>query len=168
MTDQDTPNDRRPGHVLLNQLRGGLVMDVVEEEVHEVGGVKSMEIRLKISEDDVETAAFGLIFMIATLSFSDALPAGYSKNHFRHDDEYSVTDFLQHLSFRDGRLHWATDYVRGRLMKTTVHIDRQGNVLLRALNRDELPRRWLGLMMNLKVEPEDGAHDVDGDESAME
>ena len=70
--------------MLLKQLEGGLVIDVVAEDLHEVVGIKSMQIKLKISEGDVETAAYGLIFMIATLSFSDALPAGMSKKDFQY------------------------------------------------------------------------------------
>ena len=153
--DEPSDSDRRMSVNLLRQLEGGLVIDFVEAIPHEVAGHESIEIKLKISEDDVETSAFGLIFTIASLSFQDSLPAGYSKKLFQFHDEYRVEDFLPQLKYHMGRLWWSSDYVRGRRMKTTVVIDREGNVGMTVLDRGhELPMRWVELILQLRVEAE--------------
>jgi hypothetical protein len=134
--------DRRAGYDLLEQIRG-LEFQVVEAKAEQVGDIVTMEIRLRMAEEDVEISAFGLVFAIAVLSFGQATPAGGSVRDYRADDEWSVRDFLRHLSFRRGRLSFYADYVRGRLMKTGIEVERDGTVTIRTVNRGEAPRRWV-------------------------
>jgi hypothetical protein len=106
----------------------------------------SMDIVLRFDEDDVETSAFGIIFAIGVLSFHDARPAGASEMHFEADDEWTVGDMVQNLAFERGRLHFYADYVRGRLMKTTVDVHRDGTVTIQTVNRGGSARRWLDML----------------------
>ena len=54
--------------------------------------------------DDVEWAAFGVIFALGVLSFHDAKPRGLSEKEFFEVDEWSAGDMLRSLQFaRAGR-----------------------------------------------------------------
>lgn len=63
--------------------------------------------------------------------------------HYIEMDEWRVGDMLRHLRFERGRLHFYADYVRGRMMKTTIDIDREGKITLQAVNRGEAATRWI-------------------------
>ena len=100
--------------------------------------------------------------MLALISFKDALPAGYSKTEFQFEDEFKVADLVAGLRYWNGRLHFYADYVRGRLMKTTVDIDREGNVVIQTVNRDKLAGRWMEMLLKMKMEDEDEDMDEPG------
>ena len=110
-------------------------------------------------DDDVEWAAFGVIFALAVLSFADARPRGISDMHFEEKDDFGVDDFLRHLTFRNGELHFYADYVRGRMMKTEINVRRDGTFLLETVNRGQAATRWVSRLQGkkiLSVVPEDG------------
>jgi hypothetical protein len=138
------PN-RAAGQELLRQatLTDYEVVKIIEGDLAPEG---SMHIGLRIDEDDVEIFAFGIIFTIGVLSFHDARPAGASEIDFEAEDEWTVGDMVQHLSFECGRLHFYADYVRGRLMKTTVNVHRDGRVNIQTINRGGSARRWLDML----------------------
>jgi hypothetical protein len=73
----------------------------------------------------IESCAWGLIFALGVLSFADARPRGISGIDFAEKDDWCVGDMLRHLRFERGRLHFHADYVRGRMMKTTIDIDKE-------------------------------------------
>jgi hypothetical protein len=60
---------------------------------------------------------------------------------------------LRHLSFERGRLHFYADYVRGRCMKTTIEIDREGRITLDTANRGEAATRWISKLQGKKTMP---------------
>ncbi len=112
-----------------------------------VGDIPSQHIRLLIDEDDVETAAFGILYSVSLLSFLQARPAGISHIDFREPDIWSVEDLLRHLSFEHGKLHFYADYVRGRLMKTTVEISKDGSVVIETINRADEATQWVEYLL---------------------
>ena len=109
---------------------------LVESNSSQAGGdISFQQIRLLIDEDDVEISAFGILYSVSLLSFLQARPAGVSVIDFREQDVWSVEDLLRHVSFERGKLHFYADYVRGRLMKTTVEISKDGSVVIETINR---------------------------------
>jgi hypothetical protein len=62
-----------------------------------------------------------------------------------------VADLLRHLTFVRGRLHFYADYVRGRMVKTTVEIDEDGKILLETVNRGEAATRWVAKLQGKKI-----------------
>jgi len=95
------------------------------------------------SEDIAEWAAFGFLFTLAALSFHDARPRGTSGIDYQANDEFTVTDFFDCLSFKYGELHLEADYVRGRSMKTAVTVRKDGTVMLTTWGRGQSALRWL-------------------------
>ena len=91
----------------------------------------------------VEWAAFGFLFTLAALSFHDARPRGMSEPDFEPNDQFTVADFFESLTFGEGGLHLRTDYIRGRSMKTDVTIRPDGTVTLTTWGRGESALRWL-------------------------
>jgi hypothetical protein len=92
----------------------------------------------------VEWAAFGCLFTLAALSFHDARPRGISELDYQPNDQYTVADFFECLTFGETGLHLRADYIRGRSMKTDVTIRPDGTVTLTNRGRDESALRWLG------------------------
>jgi len=101
--------------------------------------------------DDVEWSAFGFIYAIGLLSFHDARPRGYSGMHFSEHDQWMATDMQRHLRYERGRLSFDADYVRGRMMKTTVTIHPDGRFTLDTVNRGEAATRWIARIQGKKV-----------------
>lgn len=138
-------NDHSSSHELLRQatLLDFEIVSVTEGDLAPEG---SMHIELRTSEEDVECFAFGLLYALGLLSFHEARPAGASELHFEEEDEWTIGDMVEHLRFQMGRLRLETDYVRGRLMKTTVDITPDGKITLQTRNRGGSARRWLDLL----------------------
>jgi len=80
------------------------------------------------------------------LSFADARPRGHSGIDFAEADDWFVGDMLRHLKFEHGRLYFYADYVRGRMMKTTVEINSDGVIRLETINRGESAARWVATL----------------------
>jgi hypothetical protein len=99
----------------------------------------------------IESCAFGLIFALGVLSFADARPRGVSDMHYIEKDDWRVGDMLRHLRFERGRLHFYADYVRGRMLKTTINIDTDGKITLETVNRGEAATRWVAKLQGKKV-----------------
>jgi hypothetical protein len=94
-------------------------------------------------EDEVEWAAFGFMFALALLSFNDARPRGYSEQEYVERDELTVADFLAALRFIRGELHVDLDYVRGRCVKTSLRVQRDGKVTLETRARGDSALHWV-------------------------
>jgi hypothetical protein len=98
----------------------------------------------------VEWAAFGFLFTLAVLSFHDARPRGLSEIDYHPNDEFTVADFLDGLSYKHGELRLRTDYVRGRSMKTELTIRQDGSVTLTTWGRGQSAWRWLDQLQGKK------------------
>jgi hypothetical protein len=91
------------------------------------------------------------MFVLGALSFRDARPRGVPDMHFVEKDDWTSADMLRHLRFEHGRLHSYADYVRGRMMKTTVEVDPDGNIVVETLNRGEAATRWVSTVQGKKT-----------------
>jgi hypothetical protein len=120
---------------------------LVESNSDQVGDIPNQQIRLLIDEDDVETSAFGILYSVTLLSFLQARPAGVSVIDFREQDVWSVEDLFRHLSYKHGSLHFYADYVRGRLMKTTVEISKDGTLVIETSNRADEATQWVEYLL---------------------
>lgn len=100
--------------------------------------------------EDLPWATIPLLHALGTLSFGDARPRGSSGIDYQDGDEWTAADLLQRLRFERGRLGLEADYVRGRMMKTTVSVDAQGRMTVEARNRHEMALRWLGSLKGRK------------------
>jgi hypothetical protein len=79
--------------------------------------------------------------------------------HFQDDDQWYVGDMLRHLRYEHGELHFYADYVRGRMMKTTIHVRQDGTIQLETINRGESAARWVATLQGkkkLRLVGEDG------------
>ncbi len=133
--------DREAGYELLSQVAGLELYDLATEYTDRSGGI--MRISFRIDEEDVETSAFGLIFALGVMSFHDARPRGVSEMHFVEKDEWHVGDMLRHLRYEYGMLRFYADYVRGRMMKTSIEIDQDSVVKLQTVGRARVAEGWV-------------------------
>jgi hypothetical protein len=150
----DGYGDRPIEYVLLEHVRA-LDPRVIETRIESLDAA-SMRVRITL-EDDPEVlarCAWGLIFAISAFSFAGAC----EDSDFADHDAWMADDMLRHLSFDRGRLCFHADHVRGRCMKTTIEIDREGTITLETVNRGEAATRWLAKLQGNKARPvfEDG------------
>ena len=103
-----------------------------------------------LDREDVPWAAIPLIYVLAALSFGDARPRGASKIDFHEQDEWTIADTIGHLRLEGGQLVFDADYVRGRMMKTTVTIGSDGKFVVQTRNRHEMALRWLDAIKGKK------------------
>ena len=123
---------------------------VLTTEGTEERDYSAQRLRCKILRNDVEDGALALIFAIAALSFHDARPRGASDVDYAERDDWTLEDLCQHLHFTRGTLHLDTDYVRGRMMKTSVTVWPTGLVEIRTINRHQMASRWIDLLKGKK------------------
>lgn len=149
-------DDHLAGYKLL-QAAALVEFDVLESDVQPTVDGEEAVVRavLKLGgadEDanDVEWGAHGFIYALAVLSFDDARPRGYSEKEFQDDDAFSVADLVDHLHFEHGELHFSSDYVRGRCMKTDITVRADGRVTLDTRCRGEAALRWLDRLKGKK------------------
>lgn len=102
------------------------------------------------AEETAEWGTFGFIFVLAALSFADARPRGISENYYVEDDELTVADLFDCLRFIRGELHFQSDYIRGRSMKTNITVRQNGTVTLTTWGRGEAALRWLDRLKGKK------------------
>ena len=102
-------------------------------------------------EDDVEFAGMGFIYAIGLLSFADARPRGNSEMDYVSTDEWSSADLLRHFRFEHGELRFDADYVRGRCVKTTIHVRSDGTFRLETINRGQVATRWIARLQGKRI-----------------
>jgi hypothetical protein len=132
-------------------IRNGLLfedVEVLDTKITPTVGNEDLrvEIMLQADEDLVRTTAFGLIYVLALMSFADARPRGVSGQEYEDDDQFTSADLLRHLSFERGRLQLYVDYLRGRCVKTTIEVWNNGRVRLDTVNRGQAATRWVDRM----------------------
>ena len=110
----------------------------------------NQRLRCKILRNDVADGALALIFAVAALSFDDARPRGTSDLDYVERDRWTVDDLCRHLHFEKGTLHLDTDYVRGRMMKTSVTVWPSGIVEIETINRHQMASRWIDTLKGKK------------------
>lgn len=143
-------SDRLAGYKRIEQVTA-LGLEVVDVKRSGTEEIPYIRITLKDDPDVLSSCGIGLIFALAILSFRDARPAGYSGRDFVEEDEFTVADLVEHLRFERGRLYFYVDYLRGRLVKTSVEIDREGTIVLETKNRGEAAARWVAKLQGKQV-----------------
>jgi hypothetical protein len=103
-----------------------------------------------LHREDVPWAAVPLIYALGALSFGDARPRGASGVDYDEKDEWCISDTFQRLRLEGGGLVFDADYVRGRMMKTTVSVRPDGKLVVETLNRHEMASRWLQALKGKK------------------
>jgi hypothetical protein len=146
MTDDNLPFEYK-------LLRDATALDltILDTKIEDFMESTHVKITLEEEPDVLSSCAWGLIYAIGVLSFADARPRGISDMHFVEKDDWYVADMLEHLRFDHGRLHFYADYVRGRCLKTTVDIDKDGKIVVETVNRGEAATRWISKLQGKKV-----------------
>lgn len=153
-----TPEDRSAGMHLLEK---GMLVEFQILDVEVVPGPDDAEfglrIELRLGEDgdedsnDVEWGGLGFCFVLAVLSFADARPRGASEIAYEENDQITLVDFLESLSFVRGELHFRGDYIRGRRLKTNITIKGDGAVTLETVGRGKAALQWLDRVKGKKM-----------------
>ena len=120
-------------------------VEILDTKVEPSIGNEDWHVRVtfRVEEDLAETCAFGLIYVLALLSFHDGRPRGVSGAWFEDDDQFTAADMLRHLRFERGRLLLDVNYLRGRCIKTTVEVASDGTVVVETVNRGQAATRWV-------------------------
>lgn len=150
------PDHPNPAGYKLVESGTLMTFDVVSTDIRPTPGDedKIVEIELKLDEDLLATCALGFMFVVCLQSFHHGRPRGISGAWFEDDDELTVEDFLDNLRYSNGNLHIFLDYVRGRCLKTTITIGKDGTCQLQTYNRGEALTRWVDLLRGKKfLEP---------------
>ena len=139
----------RPEYELLHDVTC-LDLSIVESKRTEFEGTVHMKMVLRDDPDILASCSFALIYALGVLSFAGARPRGNSGIDFAEKDDWYVGDMLRYLHYEHGHLHFYADYVRGRMMKTTIDIDPNGVILLETINRGESATRWVAMLQGKK------------------
>jgi hypothetical protein len=100
--------------------------------------------------EDVPWGAIPLIYVLGVFSFGDARPRGFSDIDYVEKDEWLIADMVERLRLERGALVFDADYVRGRMVKTTVRVSSDGKVVIETRNRHEMAVRWLRTLRGKK------------------
>lgn len=153
---------RRVGFELLAK-GAGVAFEVVDQKIETPPGGDQTYVHIDLllgepDEDDPEYrsedhewGSLGFFFCIGALSFADARPRGISDIHYVDDDEFTLADLLEHIRYVRGELHFSTDYVRGRCMKTDVTIRKDGSATIETHNRGQVALRWIDRLKGKKI-----------------
>jgi hypothetical protein len=152
------PDDRSAGMHLLEK---GMLADFTILDVQVKPGPDDAEFGVRIDlrlgevdddiSNDVEWGGLGFCFVLAVLSFADARPRGASEMDYEKDDQITLLDFLEGLSFVRGELHFRGDYIRGRRLKTDITVKADGAVTLETLGRGKAALQWLDRLKGKKM-----------------
>jgi len=71
--------------------------------------------------------------------------------HFEESDDWSAADMQRHLRYLYGSLSFYADYVRGRMMKTSVTVRPDGRFTIETTNRGEAATRWVPRLQGKKL-----------------
>ena len=103
-----------------------------------------------VHRDDVPWAGVPLIYVVSAQSFIDARPRGSSDIDFFAEDEWRFADLLLRLRLEGGTLSLDVDYIRGRMMKTSVSMEPNGKFVVETRNRHEMALRWVNAIKGKK------------------
>jgi hypothetical protein len=138
-------------HELLREAVCALDLCVLDTETENF--MENIRVRVTTQADPeiLESCALGVIYALGVLSFHDARPRGVSGRDFATKDEWTVADMLRCLTFPNGRIYFYSDYVRGRMMKTSVEVFPDGRIALETQNRGEAATRWIQKLQGKKM-----------------
>ena len=154
---QTTSDDRSAG---IHLLEKGTLVDFKVLDVQVLPGTDDAEFGFRIdlrlagdddNSSDVEWGGLGFCFVLAVLSFADARPRGASEIDYEKDDQITLVDFLEGLSFVRGELHFRGDYIRGRRLKTDITVKGDGAITLQTIGRGKAALLWLERLKGKKM-----------------
>ncbi|MCK9364565.1 MAG: hypothetical protein M0P74_13325 [Syntrophales bacterium] len=133
---------------LLENTIGIINISILSNELQETPGYEGdrgsfHKIVFQIEEDEPDISAIGILFSLSLMSFTYAAPRGYSENDFIPDEDWQLGYFIHGLEFEGGNLHFSSDYISGRMMKTAIIYEPGGKVTLTAINRGKSADRWM-------------------------
>ena len=127
----------------LQQQLVGIDFHILMEDSGSSLEADSIRLVIQIKEDEVETSAFGILFTLSALSFRDARPLETSDAQFNKNDEWTIHDFMKHLSFAYGKLQFYALYVRGRVVNTDITLSSDGLMVIQTYHRGKSASRWI-------------------------
>ena len=127
----------------------------------------------QIEEDDPDISVIGILFSLSLMSVTYAVPRGYSENEFVPDVERNLGYFIKGLEFKDGKLHFSSDYISRRMIKIEIVYESGGKVTLTAINRGKSADRWMTILQGKRRDDHAGtfltvAFEKEGGRSAPE
>jgi len=150
--------DRATGYRLL-ETGTAVEFRIKNTQIHEASDPAEFGVEIELEfppdpeteDNDLEWGAFGLLFVIGTLSFADARPRELSVIEYLPNDEFHVADLIDCLHWERDKLHFSADYVRGRRMKTDVVLRASGSGKLTTVGRGKAPILWLERLKGKKL-----------------
>jgi hypothetical protein len=97
-----------PSEFKLLQTGTLIDFDVTNQEIQTTVDKENISVKVKLQfkpeededpEDIVEWGALGFIFAIAAQSFNDARPRGHSDIDYEEDEQLTVSDLIEGLTF---------------------------------------------------------------------
>ena len=143
----DTPIE----YELIEDAAALIDLKVIDTEIEKFMENTRVRITMQESPEILESCALVLVFALGVLSFHDARPRGVSGDYSDGTEQWTVADTLRHLRFPKGRISFYADYVRGRMMKTSVEVYPDGKVVLETANRGEAATRWVERLQGKQV-----------------
>jgi hypothetical protein len=139
--------DRAVGFQLLAETVG-LRITIESNDYDEAPGfgdevVSSQKIVFRVEEEEPDLWVFGILFLLACLSFADAKPRGISDIGYDPAADWSLGDFVRRLELRSGALGFSSDYIGGRCVKTAITYQPGGRVTLETRNRAKSADHWV-------------------------
>lgn len=144
MTSRELPYE-------VDLIEQAMTTQIADEATSGDGDFDHIKVVCKIEEEEVETSAFGLIYTLSLLSFRDARPAGASELKYDEQDAWWASDMLRCLRFQWGQLYFEADYERGRRMKTTIQLTKEGVLTVETTGRGTSAARWVSTIQGKKV-----------------
>jgi len=140
--------NRAESFTLLENTIGLINIRILSNEFQETpgyGGERGSyhKIVFQVEEDEPDISAIGILFSLSLMSFTYAAPRGYSEKEFIADEDWRLGYFIHGLEFENGNLHFSSDYISGRMMKTYIIYEPGGKVTLTAINRGKSADRWM-------------------------
>ncbi len=132
-------------------LKNEVVPCTDPREAHSVAKLLILDDDEEDGYQSVEWGAFGFIYVIATLSFHDARPRNSSEEDYKKDDSFSVSEMVNCLQFSNNRLRFYCDYHKGRLVKTEITIQLNGEVEIKTTCRGNALEIWLQKLQGKKT-----------------
>ncbi len=132
-------------------LRSEVIPCTDPAEVHSIAELMIVDDDEEDGYQTVEWGAFGFIYCLATLSFHDARPRNLSERDYNKEDAFTVSDMVTCLEFSNNRLRFYCDYHKGRLVKTEITVQQNGEVEIKTTCRGDTLNIWLQKLQGKKT-----------------
>ena len=104
----------------------------------------SFELRARL--EGGPEAQMPVLFLLSSLAFLEAQPAGDSASEYFAEDGWTPADFVEHLRFDGGGLGLDLGIIRGRSVLTRLSLTPNGDLQIATSGRGQSPARWLSFV----------------------